>query len=160
MSGFTGKKTSGAPDKPERRDVVLSLTTARGMLPLVRRIVADLLQYEGRLAELLPEQEELDRQRRTLDWPHRQRRYQIREDVAAVERCLHETLAELEGLGLVLEGADGGQVGFPTVINGRRALFSWQSGEEGLGYWHFLGEAVRRPIPPAWTETGYPVGQG
>jgi hypothetical protein len=151
MNGSTGNTASGASEKPGRRETLLNLTTARRMLPLVRQILADLGEARQQLARLQPEQDRLDRQRHTLSWPERSRRYQLREEIAAGESALQQARSELEGLGVVLVNDEEGWVGFPTVVNGRRAYFSWKPGEEALRFWHFAGETVRRLIPASWT---------
>jgi hypothetical protein len=151
MSSPTGDTASSVPKKSERREVVFTLAMAHRMLPLVRRIVADLVHAQQRLGELLPEQERLDRQRRHLAWPERWRRYQLREDIAGIAQHQQEALAELEGLlGVALVDSVEGRVGFPTVVNDRPAFFSWRLGEEVLEHWHFVGETIRRTIPAAW----------
>ncbi len=152
MSGSAGNTASGAFEKPERDPTLLSLTTARRMVPLVRRIVKDILELRQQLLRLIPEQERLDRQRRDLSWPERARRYQLREEIAACEQELQHARAELDGLGVLLIDPEAGWVGFPTAVNGRRACFSLKPGEETLRYWHFVGETVRRLIPAAWAK--------
>ncbi len=150
MSGSTGNAASGASEKPDRRETLLSLTTSRRMLGLVRGITQDIIATRQRLARLLPEQDRLDRHRRDLSWPERARRYQLHEEIAAAEQFLGQARAELENLGVALLNADAGWVGFPTVVNGRRAFFSWRPGEQELRYWHFAGEGQRRLIPASW----------
>jgi len=154
MNGSTGNTASNAPERPERRDTVMSLVTARRMLPLVERVVRDILDQQKILDRLNPEQDRLDRHRRDLVWLERQRRYQIREEVAVAEKHMRGALDELQGLGLALLDADTGRIGFPTIVNDRRAFFSWQPGEEAIRSWHFVEEAVCRPIPPAWLKAG------
>lgn len=154
MNGSTGNTASNAPEPPERRDTVMSLVTARRMLPLVERVVRDVLEYQKTLDRLQPEQERLDRHRRDLVWLERQRRYQVREEVLAAEGHLRGALEELHCLGLALLDGDTGRVGFPTIVNDRRAFFCWQPGEEGIRSWHFVEESVCRPIPPAWLKAG------
>jgi len=153
MSGSTENQAPGASEKASPRSPVLSLSTARRMLPLVQQIVADILHNQRLLTQLTPERDKLDGERRLLDWPQRQRRYQLREDIAAADRNLHEALAEFEGLGLTLVIPQDGLVGFPTVVNGRKAFFSWKPGEDSLKYWHFVGDSVRRKIPAGWVES-------
>jgi hypothetical protein len=152
MSGFTEHQASDAGEKAERRPVVLNLRTARRMLPLVRRIVDDITHHQRCLAVLGPEQDRLDRGRHKLSWPQRQRRYQVHEEFAASQHHLQDALAELEVLGVALVDPDQGQVGLPTVVNGRLAFFSWKLGEATLQYWHFPGESQRRSIPASWNE--------
>lgn len=150
MSGSKGFRTPDASDKPERAETNLNLKTVQRMLPLVQRIVDDILVGQRLLQRLVPEQEKLDRQKRVLAWPERQRRYAISEDVAQAEGGLQDALTELRELGVVLLDGDQGRVGFPTLVNNRRAYFSWHPGEEGLHSWQFADENITRPIPLAW----------
>jgi hypothetical protein len=152
MSESMGDTTSSASEKPERGEKALSLTTARNMLPLVRRIIGDVLQSHHGLAELQPEQEQLEQRRRTLSWPERARRYEIQEELADLERDLQSALAEMEVLGIALLDPAAGRVGFPTLVNGKPAYFSWRPGDDGVRHWHFASENALRPIPPAWVE--------
>jgi hypothetical protein len=132
----------------------MNLITARRMLPLVQRIVHDILNDQQTLERLQPEQERLDRQRRELRWPERQRRYQLREEIGGVERRLQEALLELQGLAVALLDPQAGRIGFPTIVNDRRAYFSWRPGEESIRSWHFAEETACRPIPPSWLKVG------
>jgi hypothetical protein len=154
MSGFAENTASNASDRPERREAAMNLITARRMLPLVQRIVDDILADNKDLARLQPEQDRLDRQRRELVWPERQRRYQVREEIAARQRHRHDAVSELQGLSLTLLDADAGRVGFPTIVNERRAFFSWRPGEETIRSWHFAEESTCRPIPASWLKVG------
>jgi len=150
MNGSTENTAHGAPETPERREVLINLTTARNMLPLVGRIVDDIVHNHRMLVELLPQEELLHRQRRDLTWPERQRRYRIQEQIAAADRTYQEALTELAALGLVIVDSTEGRVGFPTMVNSRRAFFSWRRGEEDVQYWHYSEETVRRKIPLSW----------
>jgi hypothetical protein len=153
MSGSTENRAHDASEKPARREQVLSLADACNMLPLVQRIVADLVAGQRCVSQLTPEEERLHRQRRALSWPERSRLYEMREQIAAADRSLQEALAELTGLGVVVIDAEFGRVGFPTVVNGRRAYFSWQPGDESIGFWHFAEEQRRRPVPVTWVKS-------
>jgi hypothetical protein len=150
MNGSKGNRAPNASDQPERGEIILSLTTVQKMLPLVRRIVDDILAGQKTLVRLQPEEDRLDRQKRTLAWPERQRRYRLKEEVAGAEQDLQDAREELDGLGVVLLDGATGRVGFPTMVNNRAAYFSWQPGEEGLHSWHFAEEEACRPIPPGW----------
>jgi hypothetical protein len=152
MSGSMENTASSASERPERRDVVLNLATASRMVALVRHIVADVREQHSLLAPMREELEHLDSVKRSLNWPQRQRRYQVRDLIAAAERRLGEALTELDGLGVALVDSGEGRVGFPTIVNDRKAFFSWKLGEEGLHFWHFAGEDARRPIPPTWVK--------
>src|SRR5947209_8691117 len=152
MSGSAEYQAHGASETTTRPEAVVNLATANRMVPLVRRIIDDILRHQRHLAQLQPEQERLDRERRSLNWPERSRRYQLREDIAAEETGLLEAMAELEVLGVALVDPESGRIGFPTIVNERPAFFSWQPGEETLKYWHFGSELVRRAIPASWAK--------
>ena len=152
MSESKGDTTSSASERPERKDVVLTLSTARSMLPLMRLIVGDVLVAQQGIDKLQPEHDRLHRQRFDLTWPERSRRYQVQEELATLEKSLKMALAELEELGVALLDPDGGRVGFPTIVNGRRAYFSWRPSEQNLRQWQYVGETTLRPIPASWDE--------
>ena len=150
MNGSKGNAAFNASEQPERRDVVLNLNTAHRMLPLVQHIVTDILADRAVLTRLQPELDRLDRHKRELVWQERQRRYQVHDEHASAERHMQEALEELDTLGLALLEPETGRIGFPTLVNDRRAYFSWTPGEETLYTWQFEEEDIRRPIPQSW----------
>jgi hypothetical protein len=150
MSGSSHKRASELPGKPKRKAGAIDLSTARQMLPLVRSIVTDIIDQKRRLADLSHEQDILDRERRSLTWESRRRRYAVTDEVSQTERNFTTAVGELSRLGVTLVDPDAGRVDFPTRINGRPAAFSWQVGEEGVGYWRYAEEDLRRPIPTDW----------
>ncbi|HEY2787225.1 MAG TPA: DUF2203 family protein [Fimbriiglobus sp.] len=154
----SSNRASNSAGKSRKKDVSLDLHTARQMIPLVRSIVTDIVGTRRRLGTISPEQESLDRNRRSLDWSNRQRRYRLQEEMTQAESELKKAETELYSLGLSLVDAEGGRVDFPTKINGRQAAFSWQLGEEALEFWHYSGELTRRPIPTDWIK-GAPIRQ-
>jgi len=143
----------GSSEKPGKGPAAMDLTTSQRMLPLVARIVRDIVADRQELQRLLPEQGRLDRQKRALDWNDRFRRYAIQAEIQGCENHLHEATEELGRLGLVLEDEINGQVGFPTVVYGRTAYFSWRLGEEVIEYWHFSKESLRRSVPANWSKS-------
>ena len=150
MNGSTENRAHGASEKPSPKLVVMNLATANKMLPLIRAIVADVLASRESLARLVPEEEKLGQIRRKLSWPERCRRYAIQEEIVSTERSFQDAQAELTELGVMLVDLDDGQVGFPTIVNGRRAYFSWKHGEEAVHYWHYPEQMSRRAIPASW----------
>ncbi len=152
MSNTPNRATNPA-GKPRKKELALDLTTARQMLPLVRSIVSDIVNSRQVLSRLTPEQERLDRHRRDLVWQERQRRYQVTDEIAAVERTLTVATGELAGLGVSLISEEVGEVDFPTKINGRPAAFTWKYGDDGVGHWHYQGEEQLRPIPTDWDQS-------
>ena len=150
MSSSKGFRTSDASDKPEKNETVLSLKTVQRMLPLVQRIVDDILTRQKAVDRLQPEEECLDRKKRVLAWPERRRRYEVKDELVRADHDLQVALGELRELGVQLLDAEQGRVGFPTMVNNRKAFFSWHPGEDGLHSWQFADEDSTRPIPLAW----------
>jgi len=146
------KRASRPSRSQDRPAVVLDLPTVRKMLSLVRHIVADLLDVEQQMGGLLWEQEGLDRNRRELTWPERQRRYFVLDEITRLEQRRKDAVVELKGLGVQVLDVAHGLVGFPTIVNTKPAFFSWQSGEEDVGFWQFAGDDRRRPIPVSWAK--------
>lgn len=156
MSTPSNRATNPAGKPPRRKAVTLDLTTARKMLPLVRGIVADVVDAQTNLTRLTNEREMLDESRLALDWAGRQRRYSVADDIAHAEKALATAVTELTGLGLKLADPAAGAVDFPTRINGRPAAFAWQPGDDAVSFWHYADEDHRRTIPADW-QTGTPL---
>ena len=146
----TPRRAFGASAKSKRKDVNLDLPTVRQMLPLVKSIVADIVDRRTHLNRLHPEQETLERHRRDLAWQERARRYQIQEEIVATEGAYKQAVSELKDLGLALVDVNRGRVAFPTRINGRPAVFTWEPGEDSVDFWSYEDEEMRRPIPTEW----------
>jgi hypothetical protein len=151
MNGFTENRAPGASERPGPNERVLTWGASLAMLPLVGRIARDIVSHHARLARLQPEQDRLDRRRHTLSWPERSRRYQLQEEIHVIDTELRAARSELDTLGIALLDPACGLVGFPTVVNDRRAFFSWQPDEQGLNFWNYAGDRVRRPVPEHWT---------
>jgi hypothetical protein len=150
MSGSRSFPTSDAPESSERTEVVLSLTTVYKMLPLVQQISSDIVTGHRTITRLQPEQEVLDRKRHSLDWPQRKRRYEVTEELAKADKELEVAHNELRELGLVVLNELEGAIGFPTMVNNRRAYFAWHNGDSGITHWCFADEDTERPIPASW----------
>jgi hypothetical protein len=148
----TPNRATNPAGKPRKKEVALDLPTTRQMLPLVKSIVSDIVSSRRALAKLTPEQERLDRHRRDLVWLERQRRYQLTDEIAAVEKALAVAVGELSGLGVSLVDDVLGEVDFPTKINGRAAAFTWKLGDDVVRHWHYQGEDQLRAIPSDWDQ--------
>jgi hypothetical protein len=144
------RRASGSPNKSKKSDVTVDLPTARQMLPLVKSIVRDIVATKSQLNKLHPEQDSLERQRRELAWSERERRYHLDEEIRSQEKAFKLAVSELRGLGLDLIDGEHGRVAFPTRINGRPAVFTWQPDEDNVAYWNYEDEDQRRPIPNEW----------
>lgn len=128
---------------------IFTLAEANAALPLVRRIVRDIVdQYH----EIMSLQAELqDRANGEID-------IDCDFDIEALEEArlnavmrLGDLSAELSAIGCELKDWESGLVDFPALRNEEPVYLCWQLGEERLGYWHdpHAGYAGRTPITPA-----------
>jgi hypothetical protein len=122
---------------------------ARKMVPLVAQIVKDVYLAYAQLAKLETEQNDLDRRRRGLEWPERQRRYQVAEDIRNAQQALTDGVFELEQINVLMVDPVLGEAAFPTTVHGRQAYFVYRMGTEDLT-WCYANEAERRSIPASW----------
>lgn len=108
---------------------------ANRTLPLVKRIVADVLAKGRELHELS----------RRADDAHAVER------VPVLERELRGLLAELERIGCSYRdwGFEYGLVDFPGEVDGEAVLLCWRSDEPEVAWYHTSdgGFAGRKPIP-------------
>jgi hypothetical protein len=108
---------------------------ANETLPLVRRIVRDILDRGKRLRALV---EDSGAGRGS-------------DAVRAAERELRAFMAELEQIGCSFKdwSFETGLVDFPAEIDGRPVYLCWRSDEPSVGWYHPVeaGFAARRPIP-------------
>jgi hypothetical protein len=65
-----------------------------------------------------------------------------------VARGLHQSMEEMDGLGVQVKDLDVGLLDFPALLEGRLILLCWKIGEPAIEHWHGLEEgfAGRRPI--------------
>ena len=137
------------PRKEPTLKVALPYTAAQAnrTLPLVRRIVADLVahyrHWEDAVRQVdLTSHQSLDESAEAVRWQRETQRL-----AAEVDGCVNE-LAEL---GIAVRGVDAGLVDFPGTLNGRDVYFCWMLGESAVthGHEYDAGFSARQPVPMA-----------
>ena len=120
---------------------------ANRTLPLVRRIVGDVVRDYWRWQEKIREFEEVAADRK-LGEPN-ETADRLENEAQQLARDIDGYIAEINELGVQMKGFDTGLVDFPGEIDGRPVLLCWQLGEESVQYWHEenAGFAGRRPLP-------------
>jgi len=107
-------------------------------LPLVRRIVEDILATGQEMRSLAQEKEPTAEQVTTYE---------------ARAGSLRDLIAELEDLGCLYKdwNFSEGLVDFPAVIDGQQVLLCWRSDEPDIAFYHGYedGFAGRKEIPAA-----------
>ena len=119
---------------------------ANSMLPLVRRIVSDLVGDYRRWQEAVHAFElqcaaaHVDDARQTS----------LQREVQRLAGEIQHYLGELAALGVECRGLEDGLVDFPGEVDGEPACLCWKLGEPAVEWWHRpeAGFAGRQPLVP------------
>lgn len=120
---------------------VFTVEQANRMLPLVRRIVEDLVVAHGAW------QQAVGRFEMASNASASDAEYYQRE----IERLAHEIdgyLRELTDLGVEFKGFEEGLIDFPGEMDGRSIYLCWKLGEPSVQHWHEIdaGFAGRKQL--------------
>jgi hypothetical protein len=121
---------------------------ANRTLPLVRRIVEDIVREHRRWQEAIVELDLLiSGVRADLPDP---RASSLEREIQSIAREIDQFQAELEALGIQLKDRRIGLIDFPSELDGRRVLLCWRLGESSVQFWHDenSGYAGRQPLSP------------
>jgi hypothetical protein len=138
--------------------MLFTVEQANRTLPLVRRIVEDVVREHRRWQEKILELELVASTaasavgaERPAGAPPDERVAAIERDAMAIARDIDAFERELEVLGIVLKDRRLGLIDFPGELDGRRVWLCWRLGEPAVQYWHDLdaGYAGRQPLPAA-----------
>lgn len=126
---------------------LFTVEEANRTLPLVRRIVDDIVQQHRQWRERILE---LDLLASTRADETRARAEELEREAQALAREIEGYKRELEELGMQLKDPRLGLVDFPSEMNGRAVLLSWRLGEPEVGFFHEVdaGYAGRQPLSP------------
>jgi hypothetical protein len=126
---------------------LFTLAEAERTLPLVRRIVADLLAEYPRWRTAVTRFELLTGGARA-DWGETSELVAARDEVTLAAARINEYLKELEAIGCVFKGFDAGLVDFYSLRDDRPVFLCWKMGEARISHWHELdaGFGGRQPI--------------
>jgi hypothetical protein len=119
-------------------------TRANAALPLVRRIVADLVSHfhhwEDAVRQVDLASHNVLENTEAEHWQRETQRL-----AAEIDGCERE-LAEL---GVEVRGIDVGLIDFPGTLDGRNVWFCWMLGESAVTHWHEqnAGFSSRQPLP-------------
>lgn len=127
---------------------VYTVEQANATLPLVRRIVDDIVRHYERLQEHIRLSQAASMSTYGTapreEAEHHQRRAQ------AIAEEIEGFVSELSSLGIEFKGFELGLVDFPGEIDGRPVCLCWKLGEPSVQFWHEVdaGYAGRRPLAP------------
>jgi hypothetical protein len=121
---------------------------ANRTLPLVRRIVEDVVREHRRWQEAIVELDLLvSGVRADLPDP---RAAALEKEIQSIAKEIDLFQGELETLGIQLKDRRIGLIDFPSELDGRRVLLCWRLGESSVQFWHdeSTGYAGRQPLSP------------
>ncbi len=127
---------------------VFTVEQANRTLPLVSRIVQDIVTQYTRWRERIQEFEVAAANTR-IDPPD-PRAEALQHEVQEIAREIEGYVNELTELGVEFKGFDLGLVDFPGHLGGRDVYLCWRLGEPAVEYWHErdAGYAGRQPLSP------------
>jgi hypothetical protein len=125
---------------------VFTIEEANRTLPLVRRIVADLMALHPRWRAAVAAYE-LAQVRVTAEGESADAR-NLRLEAGRLAGEIEACLDELAQIGCVFKGFEDGLIDFPAFHEERMVYLCWRHGEERIEHWHELdsGFAGRRPL--------------
>lgn len=120
-----------------RSPALFTVEEAERTLPLVSRIVADIVEADGRLATLLPALRRARLQARMAgpDAAAPDDLERLRTEIARLSDRLEGYLRELGRIGCILHDV-AGSVDFPARLDDEPIQLCWRLGEEEILWWH------------------------
>ncbi len=120
---------------------------ANKTLPLVKRIVADVLEDYGLWRDLMREFELLSAGA-TDETGESEEQIALRTQVDGAAHRISECMDELAQIGCVFKGFEQGLVDFHSKRDNREVMLCWKHGEPAVAHWHELegGFAGRQPV--------------
>jgi len=116
------------------------------MLPLVRRIVEDLVRDHDRWQDKV-DAFEIATVGSSADRPDAVAEL-LQQDALRLAADIEGYVRELSELGVECKGLDAGLVDFPAELDGQAIYYCWKLGEPSVQYWHGMtaGFAGRKPL--------------
>lgn len=123
---------------------------ANRTLPLVRRIVDDIVHEHRRWSEAVVQLDVLA-SALAAETPD-PRIAPLEREIQEIARQIDAFQRELDALGIQLKDRRTGLIDFPGVLDGRHVLLCWRLGEESVQFWHdeTSGFAGRQPLSPTF----------
>jgi hypothetical protein len=128
---------------------LFTVDQANRTLPLVRRIVEDVVREHRSRGEKIVERDLLATAAGVES--SAERLSGLDREIQAIGREIEGFERELRALGIQLKDPRIGLVDFPSHLDGRRVLLCWHLGESSVQFWHDenSGFAGRRPLSPS-----------
>lgn len=131
-----------------------TLAEANKTLPLVKRIVSDILSVYPQWKDLVDRYGLIAAQARP-EWGESPEQLNLKAEIDVIATKINGYLAELEQIGCEFKGFAEGLVDFHGRLDEREILWCWKYGEDRITHWHDLesGFAGRQPLPEVSSRT-------
>ena len=128
---------------------IFTVEKANRALPLVRRIVDDIVTEHPQWKDLVARYE-LAAAGARLEWGESPEMLGLQKQIDRIAARIDGYVAELEQVGCVLKGFEQGLVDFYGTHEGRTVCLCWRQGEDAVSHWHDLdsGFEGRQEITP------------
>ncbi len=135
MARQSATPKSATPSRPRRK---FTLEQANSTLPLVKRIVADIVRSHGVVTKL----------HKQVESANGKAQQEFQSELERTIERLQEYVDELAEIGCELKDFPSGLVDFIGRHQGRDVCLCWKLGEEKIGHWHEVqtGFAGRQSI--------------
>lgn len=124
-----------------------TVETANRTLPLVRRIIEDLVRETALLRQHIKDREAIRGRKGPLDREGVARLHDAEEEIERLRSAIEGYVGEILEVGAEVKDFELGLVDFPGERNGKPILLCWKLGEKRLAWWHTprAGFAGRQP---------------
>jgi hypothetical protein len=138
---------SAAPSTRLQGMQLFTVDHANRTLPLVRKIVEDIVREHRRWQEAIVELDAIVSTHAPLP---NDAATALEREISRIARDLDALESELSALGIQLKDRRIGLIDFPSEMDGRRVLLCWRLGEPSVQFWHDedAGYAGRQPLSP------------
>jgi hypothetical protein len=118
---------------------------ANRTLPLVRRVVSDIVTTHRRLMERAEEYRALA----AVGEAHVVRRDELEQELRELTGAVNAFIEELNDIGVLFKGFEHGLVDYYATLNGRPVFLCWKLGEPWIEWYHELnaGYQGRQRLP-------------
>jgi hypothetical protein len=125
------------PSRPKQR---FTVEQANRTLPLVSRIVADIVKTHTQFVTLQAQSERLS--------AGSKKQLETEKELQVIKERLHSLVEELNSVGCDIKDFQMGLVDFVGRNQGRDVCLCWKLGESEVGFWHELdaGYPGRQPV--------------
>lgn len=127
---------------------IFTVEEANRTLPLVRRVVEDIVSGYAEIGRMAGDYKAL-RGRRDRTPDHEERLNDLKRSMASASSAIDGFVAELSEIGCEMKDLESGLVDFPSEMDDRPVFLCWCRGEDRVDHWHETTEGFpgRKPLP-------------